>query len=145
MSSGSYYTIGLKVLGVDTAAFYAINPVAGLDFFQGGFTCYPTDAGSMSVAVYPQIAQLQMPPASYIGGSVSLQTIAPSIDGMFTISPPINVDAMLTLYGAGGQTIGTVILAGGESSVAFEWKVSPGQGMTADEAKSAVESSLKKE
>lgn len=145
MSSGSYYTIGLTVVGAGTSAFYAINPVDGLDFFQGGFNCYPNGAGSVSVAIYPQVAQLQMPAAEYIGGSVSLQTLAPSIDGMFTISPPIDVDARLTLYGAGGQTIGTVILAGGEPSVSFQWKVSPGEGMSAEEAKSAVEGSLKRE
>ncbi len=52
---------------------------------------------------------------------------------------------MLTLYGAGGQQLGTVILAGGQPSVAFQWKVSPGQGMSADEAKHAVQSSLQRQ
>jgi hypothetical protein len=140
-----YYTIGLAVVDVNSSAFYAIDPVPGLDIFQGGFTCYPSQQGNTSVAIYPQVVQLNMPAASYIGGSVSIQTSAPSIDGNFTISPPINVDAKLTLYGAGGQELGTVILAGGEPSVAFEWKVSPGQGMTADEAKHAVQASLEKQ
>ncbi len=145
MSSGVYYTIGLTVINVTSSAFYAIDPVPGLDIFQGGFTCYPSAQGNTSVAIYPQVAQLNLPAAEYIGGSVSIQTSAPSIDGNFTISPPINVDAMLTLYGAGGQQLGTVILAGGQPSVAFQWKVSPGQGMSADEAKHAVQASLQRQ
>ena len=145
MSTGVYYTIGLTVVEVTSSAFYSIDPVPGLNIFQGGFTSYPSAQGNTSVAIYPQVAQLNMPAAEYIGGSVSIQTSAPSIDGKLTISPPINCDAMLTLYGAGGQTLGTVILAGGEQSVAFQWKVSPGQGMTADEAKSALETSLQRQ
>lgn len=141
----SYYTIGLTVIDVTSSAFYSIDPIPGLDIFQGGFTCYPSAQANTSVAIYPQVAQLNMPAASYIGGSISIQTSAPSIDGNFTVSPPINCDAKLTLYGAGGQELGTVILAGGEQSVAFQWKVSPGTGMTADEAKHAVQASLKKQ
>ena len=145
MSTGAYYTIGLTILNADSAAFYAIDPIPGLNILQGGFSCYPSGQGNMSVAIYPQVAQLNMPAADYIGGSVTIQTSAPSIDGSFTVSPPINVDAKLTLYGAGGQELGTVILAGGQPSVAFEWKVSPGSGMSQAEAKQAVEASLKKQ
>ena len=145
MSTGSYYTIGLAVSNVNSAAFYAINPAPGLSILQGGFACYPTQNQYTSVAVYPEIAQLQLSPASYIGGSVTLQTTASTIAGSFTISPAINTDATLTLYGAGGQVLGTAVLKAGQSSVNFNWNVGSSQALSLDEAKNLGEQFLKEQ
>ena len=145
MSNGSYYTLGLTISNVNTAAFYALNPAPELSILQGGFACYPTQNQYTSVAIYPQIAQLALAPASYIGGSVTIQTTAATIAGSFTVSPAINSDATLTLYGAGGQVIGTTVLQAGQSSVNFNWNVGSAQALSLEEAKNLGEQMLKEQ
>lgn len=144
-SVSSYYTIGLSVISASSAAYYQIDPSVDLSILQGGFVCSPSELGTSSVAIYPQVAQLQFPAARYISGSVTIVTDAPVISGNFIVSPAINSNATLTLYGAGNQQLGTATLSAGQTSLSFSWKVSADKAMSEVEAKNAIAAAMKNE
>ena len=143
MSSGAYYTIGVAADRVESSAFYALDPVDGLNIMQGGFSCYPSQPSFTSVSIYPQVAQMTLPASEYISGSVTIQTISPAIAGKFTASPAVNSAITLTLYGAGGKVLGTATLEAGQTTVSFDWSVGAGQGMSASEAQQIGQNLLK--
>jgi hypothetical protein len=139
----TYYSIAINASNVNHSAFYQLDPSSDLSIMQGGFTCYPSATAQTTVAIYPQLAQLSFPAANFINGSVTILTSAMMISGNFLVSPAINSDITLTLYGAGGNNIGTVTLPAGQTSVRFDWNVVSGQGMSQEEARNAISEAMK--
>jgi len=137
-----YYSLGLNAVDVNSAAFYQLQPVRGLSIMQGGFTCTPRETQRTSVAIYPQLVQLNFPASEYVSGSVTFDTALPAIAGNLTVSPAINSAVTLTLYGGGGNPIGTATLEAGQTSLDFSFDVGLGSGMSEDEARGAVENSI---
>ncbi|HYR29623.1 MAG TPA: hypothetical protein VEU30_14225 [Thermoanaerobaculia bacterium] len=138
----AYYSLGLNALNISTAAYYQIQPTRDLSILQGGFTCVPTETARTSVAIYPQLAQLNFPAAEYASGSVTIVTDLPAISGNLTVSPAINSPVTLTLYGGGGNPIGTATLEAGQTSLNFKFDVGVSSGMSEEEARGALEASL---
>jgi hypothetical protein len=138
----AYYSLSLNALHITTAAYYQIQPSRDLSILQGGFTCVPTETARTSVAIYPQLAQLNFPPAEYVSGSVTIVTDLPAIGGNLTVSPPVGVPVTLTLYGSGGNSIGSATLEAGQTSLNFDFNVGASSGMSEDEARGAVEGSV---
>lgn len=139
----TYYSIAINASNVNNSAFYQLDPSADLSIMQGGFTCYPSATAQTSVAIYPQLAQLSFPAANVISGTVTILTSAAMISGNFLVSPAINSDITLTLYGSGGNIINTLTLPAGQTSVRFDWNVSSAQGMSQDEARNAISEAMK--
>lgn len=139
----AYYTISISTANVNIAAFYQLDPSGDLTIMQGGFTCYPSQSARTSVSIYPQLAQLSFPAADYISGSVTINTSITIISGNFVVSPALNSPVVLTLYGAGGNQIGTATLEAGQTQLQFSWPVTSTQSMTEDEAKNAIAESMK--
>jgi hypothetical protein len=138
MSKETYYSLTLNATGTTESHYCSIQPDPAISFLQGGFSYLATAAKTSSVTIYPQVAQLQMPPSSAIVGSVTIVTSGSTIAGSITVSPAAEVPFTLTLYGVGGQEIGSKTLEAGTDSMLFNWAVSSANAGTLDDATDAL-------
>ncbi len=141
----AHYALTVNATNVSSSAFYQLDPTSNLSILQGGFSCYATELSATSVAIYPQLAQLWFPAASVISGGVTILTSAPKVTGTFQVSPAINSPVAVTLYGTGGKVLGSVTLVPGQTSVPFDWTVSLQEGMSQDEARTALSETVKQQ
>ncbi|HEX6639773.1 MAG TPA: hypothetical protein VF215_01605, partial [Thermoanaerobaculia bacterium] len=69
---------------------------------------------------------------------ITVVTPNQEVAGTIGVSPAINVDAVLTIYGA-GQQLGSVTLQAGQTSTPFHFDLPSGSGLSQEAAKEALE------
>jgi hypothetical protein len=126
---------GLTLTANDTsaAAYYEVNLATGGEFVQGGATIYPTTLGATLVTLYGSALEIEAPAAAMMSGGSTLTTNTNIVAGRITVSPAINVDAVLTLFGE--SQIGSATLKAGETVSNFSFNVSGHSGIPDETAK----------
>jgi hypothetical protein len=114
------YGISISVNGASTAANYNISLASDGTFVEGGVTIDPTAIAATLVSIYRNSMAISAPAAS-IGGGSTISTSADVVAGRVMVSPPVDVDTVVTLYGT--DSIGSYTLKAGETSGAFSWSV----------------------
>jgi hypothetical protein len=134
--SDSYYSISFGANGVNTFSFFQLGITSGVITNGGASYTNPHDAQSTYVNFYATAINAQGSPGDVMLGA-AIKSSDP-VTGNVMVSPPTNVDAVVTLYGL-GKTLGTYTLAAGQSSGSFSFQVN-----TADSIPEAdVEKSLR--
>ncbi|MGN6185749.1 MAG: hypothetical protein ACTHQM_19100 [Thermoanaerobaculia bacterium] len=133
-----YYQLSLNAQDTSQGHYVSIQPDPNISLMQGGFSFAVTVAQAASVTIYPQVAQLQIPPSSAIGGSVTIVTELTNIAGGLNVSPAAETPFTITCWGAGGKELGSKTVEVGQTSVYFDFAVQPGDGMTKAEASAAI-------
>jgi hypothetical protein len=124
MADGTvYYAITITAQGTSFSAYISMTPTSDLTIAQGGVTFTPTQATLAMANIYPETLQLQAPAGAFTSG-VTIITGASEIAGRVMVSPPVNVAVIVTLYGAGGQQLGQMIVDPGTGSKTFAFPVS---------------------
>ena len=131
------YALTITANHASTAAYYALTPTSNLSIEQGSVTLSPKSASATMVTIEPQMLQIQAPAGSVHGG-ITIGTAAERIDGQVTVSPPVDTEVKVTLYGAGGQQIGEFVVAPGDGGGFFEFSVSAAQAIPADEVEKVL-------
>ena len=140
LTGGNYYSLTLNTANTNQAAYYSLQPLPTLEFLQGGFSFAPTELAPTSVTIYPQVAQMQFPAASVIAGGVTIVTSNDYVGGALNVSPAVNVPVTVTLYGVGGQPIGSAVLDPGQSHLDFGWQVNASQSIPASQIREQLDS-----
>jgi hypothetical protein len=123
-----FYGLTITVNGsASTTAYYSVSLASGGEFFQGGATIYPAAIGATYVSLYGVELSIGAP-AGKISGAATLTTTGDIVAGRIIISPPINADTVVALYGT--SEIASVTVKAGESGGAFAWSVSGNPSMT---------------
>jgi hypothetical protein len=131
MADGTlYYAITVMAEGTSFSAYVSVTPTSNLTFLQGGVTFMPTAASLTMANIYPETLQLQAPSGGFSAG-VTVVTAASEIAGRVMVSPPLNVAVIVTLYGAGGQQLGQMIVDPGTGSKTFAFPVSDSNAISA--------------
>jgi hypothetical protein len=128
-----HYALTVTVERASTAAYYALTPTSNLHIEEGSVTLTPQSASATMVTIEPEMLQIQAPAGSVHGG-VTIGTDAVHIDGQVTVSPPVDTEVFVTLYGIGGKKIGEFVVAPGDGGGVFEFRVEAAQSLPADEA-----------
>ena len=138
----SYYALTVTAEGASTPAYYSLSPTSNLTISQGGVTLAPSSATQqmVSVSVYPQTLQINAP-AGYVSGGVTIITDEEVVAGRLLVSPPINVAAVVTLYGNGGAQLGQFVADPGTGGGVFSFPVS-GDGIPAGDAEKTLQKIL---
>ncbi|HEX3069143.1 MAG TPA: hypothetical protein VHX14_11250 [Thermoanaerobaculia bacterium] len=123
-----FYGLTITVNGAASAtAYYSVSLASGGEFVQGGATLYPTAIGATFVSLYGIELSINAP-AGKVSGAATLTTTGDIVAGRITISPPINVDTVVALYGT--SEIASVTVKAGEPGGAFAWTVSGNPGVS---------------
>jgi hypothetical protein len=132
--SNAYYSLQFTTQGTaSTTAYYYVTVIGTASQFDGGaVSIYPTAAQSTWVSAQSTSFQFQAPSARLSAG-ITVVTPNQEVTGTIGVSPAINVDAVLSIYGAGNQ-LGSVTLKAGETSMPFHFDVPSGSGMDQDQA-----------
>ena len=135
-----YYSLTVNVQGATSTAYYELGLATEGAFIEGGATIFPTQAAATLVTVYSTMFALNVPAASF-NGSVTIKTSANVIAGKIVVSPAINADTVLGLYGA-GKLLGEYMLKAGQTSGNYSFNVKPDEGTDAAEAHKFLASKL---
>ena len=139
----NYYPMQLTTAGnFSNSAYFYVTMVGTPGTFEGAaVTIYPSNASTTWFSVSAQSLQFQSP-AGRVGAGTTVVTDDPLVTGTLGVSPAITVATTLTLYGAGGQPIGSVTLQAGQTSIPF--KFNAGGGMSSDDAAKQAQSFAEK-
>jgi hypothetical protein len=121
-----------------STAFYYVNVLSPGALAGAAVTIYPTAAQGTWFGYQENSLQFQSP-AGRASAGATVVTDSPRVGGTFGVSPAINVDTVLSLYGA-AKLIGSVTLAAGQTSIPFDFQVSSEEAIQKGDA----EASLKK-
>jgi len=127
------YGITMVANGTSSAAYYSTSLATGGVFIQGGATIYPTTLGATLVTLVTSELSIESPAASMMSGGATLTTEKDVVAGRMYVSPPINADTVLTLFGT--SQIGSVTLNAGETVINFSFDVSGKPGISEPTAK----------
>ncbi len=117
-----YYALTIRANRTSSAAYYALQPTSNLHVTEGSANIDPKTASATMVTVESRALQIQAP-AGTVHGGVTIVTAEKRIDGEVMVSPPVDSEVEVILYGAGGKKLGTYVLAAGEGSGVFEFEV----------------------
>jgi hypothetical protein len=135
----NYYSLQVLTQGsASSTAFYYVNVLSPGALEGAAVTMYPSAAQATWFGYQQNSLQFQAPSGRASAGA-TVVTDSPRVGGTLGVSPAINVDTVLNLYGA-ANLIGTVTLPAGQTSIPFDFQVSSSDAIE----KSAVEESLKK-
>ena len=139
----NYYPMQLTTAGTFSgSAYFYVSVIGSSATFEGAaVTIYPSNAQATWFSFSTQSLQFQSP-AARLGAGTTVVTSDSNVPGTLGVSPAINVATTLTLYGAGGQPLGSVTLPAGQTSIPFRFNV--GSGMSAEEAVKQVQSFAEK-
>lgn len=131
MLIGNYYALTMAANDTASSAFYSIVPTEGGQFFQGSFTIVPSQATTFTVAIYPTMVQATFPASSSINGGITIATSSADtvIAGNVVVSPAVTVPVTFTLYGIGGQPIGSYTLPAGQSEGHYRFEIAQAQAI----------------
>src|SRR4051812_26290462 len=121
------YGLTVTATGTSSAAYFSVNLATGGAFVQGGATIYPTELGATLVSLYTIELDIESPAASMMSGGATLTTTNNIVAGRVYVSPAVNVDTVLTLFGT--NPIGSVTLKAGETVANFSFDVSGKSGI----------------
>ena len=135
------YGLTISVNGsASTTAYYSVSFVSGGEFVQGGATLYPTAIAATIVSLYGIELSINAP-AGKVSGAATLTTTADIVAGRVFVSPPIDSDTVVTLFGT--SEIASVTVKAGEESAEFAWSVSGNAGL-AGTAKDFLDNAIPK-
>lgn len=130
----SYYSVQIQTGGATGNAYYWVSLTSAGSYDGGAVTLYPTAAQATYFNFRDTSLQWQAPAASKLSAGTTVVTSASSVAGTLGVSPAQSVAVSLTLYGAGGQPIGTVTLDPGQTQTTFNFPVTPEQSLQRDAA-----------
>lgn len=138
MSGNAFYSISMIANGVTTFSFFQLAITSGV--ITNGGTSYvnPNNAQSTYSNFYATAINAQGSPADAVTIGAAINSANP-VTGTVLVSPPANVDTVVTLYGL-GKTLGTYTLHAGQSSGSFSFPVSSADAIP----EADVDASLKK-
>jgi hypothetical protein len=134
----SYYSISLVANNVTTLSFFQLSLNSGVIVNGGAAFMNPTDAQSTYANFYGTAMNAQGSAAGTVTLGAAIQSSDP-VTGNVLVSPPTNVDIVVTLFGY-GKTLGTYTLQAGQSTGDFSFQVNPADAIPEGD----VEASLKK-
>ena len=137
-----FYGLTITVDGAaSSTAYYSVSLASGGEFVQGGATIYPTAIGATFVSLYGIELQINAP-AGKVSGAATLTTNGDIVGGRITVSPPINADTVVTLFGT--SEIASVTVKAGETGGAFAWSISGNPAMSSGSAEQFLDKTMKK-
>jgi hypothetical protein len=131
------FGLTITASGTSSAAYFSVNLATGGEFVQGGATIYPTQLGATLVSLYGVELDIESPAAAMMSGGATLTTNGNIVAGRMEVSPAVNVDTVLTLFGT--EPIGSVTLAAGETVANFSFDVSGKPGIPDGTAKAFLD------
>ncbi len=135
----NYYSLQVLTQGsASSTAFYYVNVLSPGALEGAAVTMYPSAAQATWFGYQQNSLQFQAP-AGRASAGATVVTDSPRVGGSLGVSPAINVDTVLNLYGA-ANLIGTVTLPAGQTSIPFDFQVSESDAIQ----KGDLEASLKK-
>ena len=117
-----YYALTIRANGTSSAAYYALQPTSNLQITEGSASIEPKSASATMVTVEPRALQIEAP-AGTVSGSVTIVTAETRIEGEVMVSPPVDSEVEVALYGAGGKKLGEIVLEAGEGRGVFQFQV----------------------
>ena len=136
--SNAYYSLQFTSQGAaSSTAYYYVSVVGSQSQFDGAaISIYPSAAQTTWVSAQSTSFQFQAP-AGRMSAGITVVTPNQEVAGTIGVSPAINVDAVLTIYGA-GQQLGSVTLKAGQTSTPFHFDLPSGSGLNQDAAQEAL-------
>jgi hypothetical protein len=136
----SYYSLDLQTSGAARHATYFYVTVVGSEstFDGAGMTISPSVAQTTWFSYQSQSVQFQAP-AARISGGITVVTPNQEVAGTIGVSPAIDVDTVLSIYGDGGM-LGSVTLSAGKTSTPFHFDVGGSAGMSLENAQNRISS-----
>lgn len=136
------YGLTITVDGsASSTAYYNISLESGGEFVQGGATIDPTAIGATLFSLYGMELSINAP-AGAINGAATLTTSGDIVAGRIMISPAIDADTVVALYGT--TEIASVTVKAGETGGAFAWTVSGNPAMSSGSVKRFLDKAMKK-
>ncbi len=140
----NYYGVQVQTGGATSTAYYWVTLTSAGSFDGAAVTIYPTSVGATYFNYRDVSVQWQSAPASRLSAGTTVVTSANNIAGTIGVSPAQSVALTLTVYGAGGQPIGSFTLQPGQEQGSFNFDVNQSQMMQKDEAMNFVSSTAAK-
>lgn len=136
---GNFYSISTVANGVTTYSFFSLHITSGVISNGGAQYMNPTAAQSTYFNSYADTLQCQGGPADVTIGA-AIDSSDP-VTGSILVSPPANVDTVVTLYGL-GKTLGTYVLPAGQGSGSFKFPVNTSDAIPQDRLQDAMDKIL---
>ncbi|HYK03098.1 MAG TPA: hypothetical protein VE974_15160 [Thermoanaerobaculia bacterium] len=134
----NYYSIQVTTQGsASSTAFYYVNVLSPGALAGAAVTLYPTAAQATWFGYQENALQFQAP-AGRAGAGATVITDSPRVIGTLGVSPAINVDTVLNLYGA-ANPIGSVTLPAGQTSIPFDFQVSSEDAIQKGDVEAALQ------
>lgn len=137
--SDAFYSISFGANGVATFSFFQIAITSGVITNGGVSYTNPHDAQSTYVNFYATAINSQGSPGGVMLGA-AIKSSDP-VTGNVMVSPPTNVDTVVTLYGL-GKVLGSYTLPAGQTSGSFSFPVSAADGIPEADVPAALKSIL---
>ncbi|HEY0158036.1 MAG TPA: hypothetical protein VGF28_12185 [Thermoanaerobaculia bacterium] len=123
-----YYGMRLSTAGASSAAYMYVTLVSDGDFDGAAVTLHPTAANTTWFSYQDKSVQMQLPALASLSAGITVVTGAQNIAGTLGVSPAIDVDTVLILYGT--SALGEVTLPAGQTSVPFDFPVQPDRALS---------------
>jgi hypothetical protein len=135
--SNAYYSLQLSTQGASSSSAYFYVTVMGstAQFDGAGISVYPSQAQTTYFSYQSQSVQFQAPAARLAGG-ITVVTPNQEVVGTMGVSPAINVDTVLSIYGT--SALGSVTLKAGQTSVPFHFDLPNGSGLNPGDAQDVL-------
>ncbi len=137
----NYYGVRVTTGGATTTAYFWVTLASAGALDGAAVTIYPTAAQPAYFNYRDNSVQWQAAAAQSVAAGTTVVTSASLVAGQLGVSPAQNVATTLTLLGAGGKPLGTVVVQPGESSADFSFTVSPSESLGADDAAALIQQS----
>lgn len=134
----NYYSLQVTTQGNATStAYYYVNVFSPGALDGAAVTIYPSAAQGTWFGYQTDSLQFQSP-SGRVSAGTTVVTSGDRVSGTLGVSPAINVDTVLSLYGA-AQLIGSVTLAAGQTSIPFDFPVSPSEAIPQSDVKASLQ------
>ena len=130
----SLYALNTFYNGASTSAFCSVSLTAGT-LADGVGQCMPSSTAFTYMSFQGSITYQVPPGDASVGGTVNATT---NVAGSVIVSPPLNVDFTVQLWGR-GKVLGTYTVPAGQSSGQFNFNVSAADAIPENEVGTAME------
>ena len=128
-----YYALTIRANRTSSAAYYALQPTSNLHVAEGSVQIEPKSASATMVTVETRALQIQAP-AGTVHGGITIVTAEKRIDGEVMVSPPVDSEVEVILYGAGGKKLGVFVLAAGDGNGVYQFEVDAAEAIPPGDA-----------
>jgi hypothetical protein len=128
LTGGNYYGMQLATTGPSTTAYFFVNVLSPGALVGAAVSMYPSATQATYFSSTENSLQFNAPAAVTIGAATTVLTSGNDVAGSLGVSPPIQSDVTLSLYGSGG-VIGTVTLEAGQTQMPFDFRVTPSESL----------------